>query len=59
LGKRIDLTTDTGSHLERLLKVDVIDFQCRLQDTACLKYANERFSSIPDEYFTSQNQTNP
>ncbi len=59
LAERIDLMTDSGLHIERLLKVTVTDFQCRLQDKSCLKYANERFNSIPDDYFTSQNLTNP
>ncbi len=40
-----------GSHLEQLLKMELIDFSCRLQDRRCLENATEIFRKIDKGYF--------
>lgn len=51
LRKNSNITSDTGSHSQRLLRIQIIEFLCRLHEASCLKYTDERFSSIPPEYF--------
>lgn len=54
----LDIWDDQGSDLLRLLKADLVDFQCRMQEEVCLNKATELFNSITDEYFViiSNNQ---
>ncbi len=57
--QRINITSDSGSHTERLLKTVLIEFLCRLQQSSCLKYATERFNAIPELYFSTNTEKNP
>lgn len=56
LMKRMDIWQDTGSHEERLLKANIIEFLCRMQDEECLINASEAFETIDPEYFNNPNQ---
>ena len=52
LREKIDISNDQGTDTERLLKANLIEFLCRLQESSCLKYSRERFNSIPTQHFT-------
>ncbi len=41
------------AHTLLLLKEDMVDFLCRMQDKECLTKATEFFETIPIEYFSS------
>lgn len=49
----MNLWSDSGSHTERLLKSNLIEFLCRLQDPNCLENVDAQFNLIPSEYFLS------
>ena len=57
--EKINVTSDSGTHTERLLKTIVIQFLCGLQESSCLRYTTKRFNDIPELYFTSNTETNP
>lgn len=54
----LDIWDDLGNDLLRLLKADLTEFQCRMQEEVCLNKATELFETIPEEYFilTANNQ---
>lgn len=58
LSDRFDITSDTKGHLDRLLKIEILDFLCRLQDLKSLDYSTSQFNLISDEYFETSNDTN-
>lgn len=45
--------SDEGNHTLRLLKINMIEFLCRLQDSGCLKNATKYFQSVPEDYFNN------
>ncbi|CAF0707260.1 unnamed protein product [Brachionus calyciflorus] len=47
----IDIWENTGGHLLKLLKADLVDFQCRMQIESCLNKATEWFEQIPEGFF--------
>jgi hypothetical protein len=54
-----DFWDDTGSHTRRLLKTNLIDFHCRIQNDECLRKATEVFHKINSNYFNSPNSVDP
>lgn len=52
----MNLWDDSGSHSERLLKISMIDFLCRLQDENCLSNATKKYESINSDYFLNPTQ---
>lgn len=53
LSEKIDIWNDEGEHTVRLLKINMIEFLCRLQDGGCLKNATKNFQSVPIDYFNN------
>ena len=53
---RMNLWEDSGTHLERLLKISMINFMCRLQDESCLNNATDKFEKINSDYFLNPNE---
>ncbi|CAF0936439.1 unnamed protein product [Brachionus calyciflorus] len=51
----LDLWDDSGDAQTRLLKADLVEFQCRMQSAQCLNKATELFETISDDYFVSPN----
>ena len=43
----------TGTHSDIILKAQLVDFLCRIQDEQCLTKATQLFRTIPPEYFIS------
>jgi hypothetical protein len=54
---KLNLWVDSGTYTERLLRVSLLDFVCRMQDDSCLLNATKLYETIPNGYFTSP--TNP
>ena len=57
LANSLDLASDDGSWGQRMLRVEIIEFLCRLHDPDCLKYADVRFNSIPVQHFNEPENT--
>lgn len=47
----LNIWDDSGSHQIRLLKADLVEFQCRMQAESCLNKATELYETIPQDYF--------
>jgi len=57
---KINVYDDKGTFIERVLKMAIIDFDCRMENIECLNTMTTLFNSIPKSYFTDPNtQTNP
>lgn len=60
LKDKINVYDDKGTHPERLLKMAVVDFDCRMENMECLNTMSALFNSIPKSYFRDPNtQPNP
>jgi hypothetical protein len=60
LKDKINVYDDKGTHTERLLKMAVVDFDCRMENMECLNTMSALFNSIPKSYFRDpNNQPNP
>lgn len=49
----IDLWENSADHQKSLLKLNMIDFVCRMQSEVCLNKASSLFQRIPSDYFSS------
>jgi hypothetical protein len=58
LKEKIDISNDQGTDSERLLKANIVEFLCRLQESSCLKYSSVRFNSIPVQHFQDPENAN-
>ena len=50
LFSKLDIWNDQGSNTQRLLKANLIDFLCRMQNTECLLNATQIFKSLDSKY---------
>ena len=60
LKDKINVYDDKGTPTERLLKMAIVDFDCRMENIECLNTMTTLFNSIPKSYFADPNtQSNP
>lgn len=55
-GKMDIWDTNSGEHSEKLLKINAIDFVCRLQEEKCLTNMSAIFDKINPDYFYNPNE---
>ncbi len=56
--ERINAWDNSGTHVQLLLKTNLIDFLCRMQDEAYLRKASDYFNSLNPFYFIFPSQIN-
>ncbi len=56
--ERINAWDNSGTHVQLLLKTNLIDFLCRMQDEAYLRKASDYFNSLNPFYFIFPFQIN-
>jgi hypothetical protein len=57
LFRKLDIwNPNSGDHSERLLKINAIDFVCRLQEEYCLRNMTSLFENISPDYFYNPNE---
>jgi hypothetical protein len=58
LEQRLEIISETADNLNILLKIEILEFLCRLQDLKSLEFVSSKFNLISAGYFDTLNNSN-